>query len=101
MAKQLLIGKEKQQIICHMDCHGQLCVTFHNDVAVVEITHHQAHKQYVNIDLPANLHEFIKDNHKMGPAKVHRQIKDYQIQWNWMKFDSSGRTSPSNPKVTG
>jgi hypothetical protein len=54
------------------ECHGQLYMTPHKGTAVVMITHQQLHKLYVSIDLLEKWHTFIKDNHRMGPAKVCR-----------------------------
>jgi len=76
MAKVSAVGMEKQRIVRHMqhfDCHGRMHITIHNGTAIVDITHCQSHKLYVSIDLPKKWHTFIKDNHKMGPAKVCRR----------------------------
>ena len=82
------------------DCKGWLHIALHNGIAVVEIMHCQSHKLYVNINLPEKWRTFIKDNHKMGSAKVCRRREVPIIQWNWMKFDSFGKTSSRNPKAT-
>jgi hypothetical protein len=62
------------------ECHGRLCVTPHEDAVVVKITHRRSHKSYISIDLPEKWRTFIKDNHRMGPAKVCRQGEDPLIQ---------------------
>ena len=78
MAKQSPVDEKKQRIIHCMDCfdcHGWLHVSLHNSIAVVEISHCQSHKVYVSIDLLEKWRTFIENNHKMGPAKVCRQVK--------------------------
>ena len=73
LPKKSTVGEEKQRIVRCMecfDCHGQLHVALRDGIAVVEITHCQSHKLYVSIDLPEKWRIFIKNNHKMGPAKV-------------------------------
>ena len=85
MAKQSTVGKEKQSVVRRMecfDCHGQLHVSLHNAVAVVNITHRQSHKPYVCIDLPEKYQTLIKEHHQMGPAKVCRRREGHLIQWN-------------------
>ena len=52
------------------DCHSQLHIAGHNGVAVVQITHQISHKSYVDIEIPEKWSTLIKDNYKMGPAKV-------------------------------
>jgi len=77
-AKRSVVDEKKQQIVRRMErfnCHGQLNVVLHNAVAVVKIAHRQSHKPYVNIDLPDKWRTFIKNNHKMGPARVCRRIE--------------------------
>ena len=54
------------------ECHGVLHVTSHEGIANVEISHQQLHKSYVNIELPDKWRTFIKENHRIGPAKVCR-----------------------------
>jgi len=71
--KSTTIGKEKESAVCCMDrfeCHGKLCITPHEGTVDVKITHQQSHKKYVNIELPDKWRTFIKENHRMGPAKV-------------------------------
>ena len=76
LPKQSAVGEEKQRVVRRMepfDCHGRLHVALRDGTAVVEITHRQSHKLYVNIDLPEKWRAFTKNNHKMGPAKVCRR----------------------------
>ena len=54
------------------ECNGLLNVALHEGATVVKITHQQSHKSYISIDLPEKWHTFIKNNHRMGPAKVCR-----------------------------
>ena len=74
--KQSVADEKDQRITRRMqrfDCHGRLHVTIHDGVAAVRITHQQAHKPYVCIDIPEKWRTFIKTNQKMGPAKVCRR----------------------------
>ena len=102
-AKQSAVGEEKQRAarrMDHFDCHSRMHITIHTSGAVVKITHCQSHKLYVSINLPEEWHTFIENNHKMGPAMVCRWSETPLFQWNWMMFDSSGKKSSANPKVT-
>ena len=83
LPKKSTVGEEKQRTVRRMerfDCKGRLHVALRNGIAVVEITHCQSHKLYVNIDLPEKWRTFIKDNHKMGSAKVCRRREVPVIQ---------------------
>jgi hypothetical protein len=55
-------------------------MTPHEGTTIVMITRQQLHKSYVSIDLPEKWHTFIKDNHRMGPAKVCKQGEGPLIQ---------------------
>jgi len=52
------------------ECRGQLRMTLDEGATIVRIIHEQSHKPYVSIDLLDKWCTFIKENHRMGPAKV-------------------------------
>jgi len=64
------------------DCHGQLQVALCDGIAVVKITHQLSHKSYVSIDILEKWRTFIKNNHKMGPAKVRRRQAPHSMRLN-------------------
>ena len=77
MPKQLEMTKTRKQLYARRTKElfatwNALTVTFQNGAAVVKVTHLQSHKLYVNITLPEKWHILIKDNHRLGPAKVCR-----------------------------
>ena len=85
MDKRTTVDEEKQRAVRRMDrfeCRGRLHITPHEGIANVEITHQQLHKSYINIELPDKWRTFIKENHRMGPAKVCRWCEAPLIQWN-------------------
>ena len=75
LPKQSAVTEEKQRIAHRMerfDCHGRLHVALRNGIAVVEVTHSQSHKSYMDISLPEKWRTFIENNHKKGPVQVCR-----------------------------